>query len=220
MQSFSPLTPLTLGPRSLSVVVGLDTMECGAASLAPPTGGQEYPQCEQQRCPQMLSSVPWEAEPPPENPCFMASLTSTVTGRGSPLAEERIKTQRGAQTCWGTQHTGWSQALLQAPSRSMILGPRGKRWAVHTPSQARFPGTGRRSPGHATVATSEGSMPGQCHHLSPVGTARKEEATQNWAPGQKVEAQAWGWPLGKKGPVRDCTFLPGLLGHGCVCPGQ
>lgn len=48
-------------------------------------------------------------------------------------------------------------------------------------------------------------MPGQCHHLSPVGTARKEKATQNWAPGQKVEPQAWGWP------VRDLALLRDLL---------
>lgn len=51
-------------------------------------------------------------------------------------------------------------------------------------------------------------MPGHCHHLSPVGTARKEKATQNWAPGQKVEPQAWGWPLEKKAQLE--TLL------GCV----
>lgn len=35
-------------------------------------------------------------------------------------------------------------------------------------------------------------MPGQCHCLGPVGTARKEKATQNWAPAQTVETEALG----------------------------
>lgn len=41
----------------------------------------------------------------------------------------------------------------------MTLGPSREGWAVDTPGHARVPGTGRRSPGHSTVATSEGGMP-------------------------------------------------------------
>lgn len=46
----------------------------------------------------------------------------------------------------------WAPALL------MTLGPRGEGWAVDTPGHARVPGTGRRSPGHSKVATSEGGI--------------------------------------------------------------
>ena len=44
-------------------------------------------------------------------------------------------------------------------------------------------------------------MPGQCHCLGPAGTIRIEKATQNWAPAQPVESQAWGWWMEKKEPI-------------------
>lgn len=52
-------------------------------------------------------------------------------------------------------------------------------------------------------------MPGQCRHLGPAGTAGKEKATQNWAPGQTAEPHAWGWPREKKGPGLE-TVLCGV----------
>lgn len=81
------------------------------------------------------------------------------------------------------------------------LVPPGEGWAVNAISHAKVPGTGRRSPRHATVAKSEGGMPGQCHCLGPEGTIRIENATQNWAPAQTVESRAWAWWVERKEPI-------------------
>lgn len=63
----------------------------------------------------------------------------------------------------------------------------------------------------------QAGMPGQCHRLGPAGTARKEKATQNWAPGQTVEPHASGWPPEKKGPGLDtalrCVAYQDLAGY-------
>lgn len=189
MQHFSPSSLLTLGP--FWILWGVEQHPWphplqDRSTLSVKT--TDAPRCRP-------VSPGWQ-KCPPEKPCFMASLTSLQQVKVLQQRRElRLREEQGlagAHSTWGG-----ASPQPQAPSLHMTLGPRGKGWVVHIPGHTRVPGTGRRNPGHATVATSKGGMPGQCHHLGPVHTPRKETATQNWAPGQVVGLQAWGWPLDK-----------------------
>jgi hypothetical protein len=108
---------------------------------------------------------------------------------------------------------------LAAPAQGLMLGTPGEGWVLITPGHARVPGTGRRSPGHGTVAKSEGgalACLGSRHRKGPAGTARKERAAQNWVPGLKMESPARG-AAARNGQLETAIcFLANQKTAGCV----
>lgn len=130
--------------------------------------------------------------------CPLEDRTAPLRTSTASLAPSRseISFSRGENSgSERAQHIRVQPGSTVSPGNPLLrtLVPPGEGWAVNVIGHARVPETGRRSPRHATVAKSEGGMPGQCHCLGPAGTIRIEKATQNWAPAQTVESRAWIW---------------------------
>lgn len=126
-----------------------------------------------------------------------------LKGSKFPFSRGEIRSPERSVAVWDTQH--WGRTGPCAPG-----SPPRKTWptwgGVHSqhpqPCQPGFQELAEwpRAAHSCDIRGRHAGMPGQCHHLSPAGTTRKEKATQNWALGQSLEPCARGWPPEKKGP--------------------
>ena len=138
----------------------------------------------------------------------------------APLAEKRIQAQRGIIALQGSARPCCRPGH---PQLRTTLGPPGEGRAGNTAGHARVPGIGRRIPGHATVAKSEGGGP------ACLGSATS--SAPRAPPGKKKQLRTghkdkWWNPRHGDGRGRRRTqsekapCLCGLSGHGWVCSDQ